>query len=425
MGAIRKLSVGRNRGLKSLAMVGLMGGLVLILAACSGDTGGQGAQGPQGSKGDAGAQGSQGEPGAQGAQGEPGLQGDAGAQGEPGVQGTQGEPGAQGAQGETGPQGEQSLPVPSVNSPAAVVLFGDPAFGGSANRILLPDEVQTTAGEQVEFVVSGFHQVAVYKVPDGTTRQQVIDDKNAFLDTTINDPVNDRDIGDTTNRVALGPSPRDFDSAVLTRDDALGTTVAVTAPGRYLVLCTIRSHFLDTSAEANGGMFGFIQVNPLPETPQAVVDSAQRPGYSAAVNVRFGDPRLSGSASRTLGPQDVSVAAGARIRYDVSGFHQVAVYKVNADTSRSDVVTNRDAFFDTSIVLPGHANDIGDPTNRVAIGASPRDVDRDAVNRNDLLGLDITINEPGRYLVLCAIRGHFFDEDPAARGGMFGFINVN
>ena len=151
----------------------------------------------------------------------------------------------------------------------------------------------------------------------------------------------------------------------------------------------------------------------------------ERAGYSAAVNVRFGDPRLGGSAARTLAPRDVSVKAGDRIRYSVSGFHQVAVYKVNADTSRSDVISNRDAFFDTSIIRPGHSDDIGDPTNRVAIGASPRDVDRNVVSRNEVLGLDVTINEQGRYLVLCAIRGHFLDEDPATNGGMFGFINVN
>ena len=246
-----KLTAWSNRRFNPIAMLGLIGVLVLTLAACTGETGRQGSQGA---------------PGAAGSVGEQGLQGPAGEQG---VQGPQGE---RGPEGETGPQGDQGLPGPGVKSPATVVLTGNPAFGSSANRVLLPDEVHTTVGEQVEFVVSGFHEVAVYSVPDGTTRQQVIDDKNAFLDTTINDPVYDRDIGDTANRVAIGPSPRDFDSAVVTRSDSLGTTVAITEPSRYLVLCAIRSHFLDANAEANGGMFGFIQVDPSrrPRRPQQV-----------------------------------------------------------------------------------------------------------------------------------------------------------
>ena len=109
-------------------------------------------------------------------------------------------------------------------------------------------------------VDAGTHQVAVYKVADGTTRQDVTNDPNSFVDTTINGPFSENDIGDTNNRIALGPSPRVNDRDVLNRDDALGMDLTITEPGRYLLICNIRPHFLEDDPAANGGMFGFITV---------------------------------------------------------------------------------------------------------------------------------------------------------------------
>ena len=109
-------------------------------------------------------------------------------------------------------------------------------------------------------VDAGNHQVAVYKVDAGTTRQDVTSDPNSFVDTTINGPFNDGDIGDTNNRIALGPSPRVNDRDVLNRDDALGMDLTILEPGRYLLICNIRSHYLQDDPGANGGMFGFITV---------------------------------------------------------------------------------------------------------------------------------------------------------------------
>jgi hypothetical protein len=36
--------------------------------------------------------------------------------------------------------------------------------------------------------------------------------------------------------------------------------VTLTQPGRYLVICSIRSHYLEDDPGANGGMFGFVTV---------------------------------------------------------------------------------------------------------------------------------------------------------------------
>jgi len=50
------------------------------------------------------------------------------------------------------------------------------------------------------------------------------------------------------------------DREVLNRDDAMRWDLTINEPGRYLAICTIRSHFLDPDPGANGGIFGFVTV---------------------------------------------------------------------------------------------------------------------------------------------------------------------
>ena len=202
--------------------------------------------------------------------------------------------------------------------------------------------------------------------------------------------------------------------------------LTINEPGRYLVVCAIRSHFLEQDPAANGGMFGFIDVEEQVEG-QGAADITGPVGYPADVTVRFGDPRFQergDSRNRTMLPSEVEVSAGDVIRFVTTGFHQVGVYKVDPEASRQDVTSDADKYVDTSINGPFNDGDIGDPNNRVALGPSPRTVDREVLNRNDAMRWDLTINEPGRYLVICAIRSHFLDADPGANGGLFGFINV-
>jgi uncharacterized cupredoxin-like copper-binding protein len=144
-----------------------------------------------------------------------------------------------------------------------VILFGDPGFrqrGDSRNKNFLPNAVEVEAGDPIRFVNAGGHQLAVYKVPAGTTRQDVTNNPNDFIDTSINSPFHDRDIGDPNNRIALGASRRTLDPSAVNQNDVLRTVVTITEPRRYLVICAIRSHFLDDDPGANGGMFGFIDV---------------------------------------------------------------------------------------------------------------------------------------------------------------------
>ena len=116
------------------------------------------------------------------------------------------------------------------------------------------------SGDTIRFVGAGLHQAAVYKVDPETTRQDVSSNPNTYVDTSVNGPFDEGDIGDTNNRIALAPSPRAIDRAVVNRDDSLGMNLTIMEPRRYLVICAIRSHFLDDDPGANGGMFGFIDV---------------------------------------------------------------------------------------------------------------------------------------------------------------------
>ena len=373
--------------------------------------------------------GSAGVAGSQGAAGPAGPAGDAGPAGEPGDTGPAGSQGPAGEIGPTGLEGVQGPPGQSGLSIANVVWMGDPGFrsrGDLRNWNFLPDNLQVQAGETLRVVNAGFHQAAVYKVAADTTREQVTADPNAYVDTTIPGAFSENAIGDTNNRIALGASPSSNKRAVVNRDNALGMDLTINAPGRYLLICTIRDHFLDEDPATNGGMFGFIDVEEQVEG-QGAVDITGPVGYPADVTVRFGDPRFQGrgdSRNRTVLPSDVEVGAGETIRFVTTGFHQVGVYKVDPEASRQDVTSDPDKYVDTTINGPHSEKDIGDTNNRVALGPSPRVNDRNVLNRDDALRWDLTINEPRRYLIICTVRSHFLNTDPGAKGGMFGFVTV-
>jgi plastocyanin len=202
--------------------------------------------------------------------------------------------------------------------------------------------------------------------------------------------------------------------------------LTINEAGRYLVICAIRSHFLDKDPASNGGLFGFVEVGkPLEgETP---ANLAAALGDTAAATVRFGDPRFMGSndlRNNNMVPLAVEVKAGAMVRFEQYGGHEVAVYKVAPETTRQAVAANRGAFVDTTINGSFDNREIGDAKNRIIMGASYRTQNRMVVNRDDATRMDLAITQPGRYLAICYNRSHYLENDPAANGGMFGFIDV-
>ena len=114
------------------------------------------------------------------------------------------------------------------------------------NHQLFPFEARIRAGGAVSFIISGLHNIVVY---DDGTKPSDIDVMNNLLATTgvpagvpvINDPV---------NRIYRGPDPSTLGPLTFDRTE----TVQFHRPGRYLVICGIRPHFVDDR------MHGFVRV---------------------------------------------------------------------------------------------------------------------------------------------------------------------
>jgi hypothetical protein len=109
---------------------------------------------------------------------------------------------------------------------------------------LLPQTAMIKAGGSVNFIIAGFHQIAVY-APG--TRPGDIDTTN-----TLPIPMAPPAVGlidDPENRLYLGLDPR----AQTTQDRV--EVVHFARPGRYLVICTVTVHLAD-------GMYGWVRVLP-------------------------------------------------------------------------------------------------------------------------------------------------------------------
>ena len=141
--------------------------------------------------------------------------------------------------------------------------------GNAVNHVILPNQIEVDQDGVVHFLVSGFHQVVVYK--PGTEPEDI----QAFIRDT---PVTGTFIDDPTNQFYLGILPAGgpqntagtinplngsnrLESVAFPASEGVvaGTVVSAKAePGIYLVICNIRAHFLD-------GMFGFVEVKAADE----------------------------------------------------------------------------------------------------------------------------------------------------------------
>ena len=133
-------------------------------------------------------------------------------------------------------------------------------------------------------------------------------------------------------------------------------------------------------------------------------------------------------------PNNIKVDQGGVVHFLVAGFHQVVVYKPG--TKPGD------------IVVPAAGTFINDANNRFYLGINPSggplntqatpdnpivpgsDTRSNAQNRVESVGFPASEGvspttgailsakaEPGIYLVICNVRGHFLD-------GMFAFVEV-
>jgi hypothetical protein len=172
----------------------------------------------------------------------------------------------------TGPLG----PPPCIQSGTGIGGPTDPC--AYKNHHLTPVEVTILKGGQVEFDVhGGGHSVAIYKVSNDTTRDELGQFLCAGMDpATIADPADhvcnlltsnsdaSHSIADGEGDVVIVAATNPPDGQVLYAPGRLMSANAVAdgrfvtyrflKTGRYLVICMSRTHFL------NNWMFGFVNV---------------------------------------------------------------------------------------------------------------------------------------------------------------------
>jgi hypothetical protein len=124
------------------------------------------------------------------------------------------------------------------------------------NHQLIPHQVTIKVGGSVNFIISGFHNPAVYA--PGKNPEDV---NTALTRPSTGVPAGVLLINDPVGRVYAGPDPSTFawtpvapsTNAVL-RDRV--EVVHFPRVGRHLVICAVRGHFV------NDNMFGWVRVLP-------------------------------------------------------------------------------------------------------------------------------------------------------------------
>jgi len=112
-------------------------------------------------------------------------------------------------------------------------------------------------------------------------------------------------------------------------------------------------------------------------------------------------------------PYKIKVKQGGVVHFLVAGFHQVVVY--NPGTKHDDVDVPTSGTFINDPINPDPdlfylgINPAGGPPPGTPVTTNPSN----AMNRVE----SVSFTEPGTYLVICNIRGHFLD-------GMFAVVKV-
>lgn len=131
-----------------------------------------------------------------------------------------------------------------------------------------------------------------------------------------------------------------------------------------------------------------------------------------SVHVAFGrglnTAQPGNAVNHAILPDEIKVKEDGVVHFLVSGFHQVSVYLPGTE--------------ENDILVPLSGTFISDPVNRFYQGINPAGGPAmtpetgnpsNASNRVE----SVSFAEPGTYLVICNVRGHFND-------GMFGFVKV-
>jgi plastocyanin len=157
-------------------------------------------------------------------------------------------------EGRSGPLATATMTFGSWRADGATDRHANPQSGPAINwHPIVPHEVTVAAGGTVNFVIAGLHQIAIYA--SGVQPSDI----NVAL-SAVDAP---QLIDDSTGRIYRGLNPFPLRAPITT---AAGIQYVVARdrveavhfpePGTYLVICTVRSHFIDHS------MWGWVQVLP-------------------------------------------------------------------------------------------------------------------------------------------------------------------
>ena len=148
----------------------------------------------------------------------------------------------------------------------------------------------------------------------------------------------------------------------------------------------------------------------------ARADHDDRLSVSVAFGRGLNTAQPGNSVNHVVLPKKIKVKQGGVVHFLVAGFHQVVVY--NSGKKHDDVVVPVSGTFidDLDNLFYLGINPAGGPppgTPSTPTLGPPRDDRSNAMNRVE----SVSFTEPGTYLVICNIRGHFLD-------GMFAVVKV-
>jgi hypothetical protein len=143
--------------------------------------------------------------------------------------------------------------------------------GNPVNHVVLPKKIKVNQDGVVHFLVAGFHQVAVYK-PGTKPKDIVVPETGTFINDANNrfylgiNPAGGPGNTQATpeNPIVTGSDTRSnaqnrIESVGFPAEEGVGTNMVASPkaePGIYLVICTVRGHFLD-------GMYAFVKVKAV------------------------------------------------------------------------------------------------------------------------------------------------------------------
>jgi plastocyanin len=168
-----------------------------------------------------------------------------------------------------------------------------------------------------------------------------------------------------------------------------------------------------------------VQESPTTRQSQALgadEGAAAKGGPATTATVRFGNPDV-GSPFRPPDPHDQSfhsidnviptttvISAGGTVTFELAEFHQAAVYAPGTRPDDIDAtdVTNLTDPGSGAVIIPGFLIDFADDPaflDNSPFAFAPQ-------------SWEMTFDEPGRYLVICAVVPHFVESK------MYAYVHV-